>query len=274
MSVKLPDGAWDTHCHVFGPSALYPYAADVAYAPEDRPREMLFAMHRSINAAHGVIVQPGCHGLDMTVTLDAIAASGGSYRGVALVAEDVSFAELERLHEGGIRGIRFNYVPRLGPVPSDDVVRSLAQRIAPLGWHIVLHFEPAALAAFEVLSRDLHVPFVIDHFGRITVDDGLDQEPFRALLRMADNANCWIKISGADRASREPPHYHDVIPFAHALLERSAERILWGTDWPHPNVKGPVPAEADLVTLLGEFMPDEGLRRRVLVDNPRVLYGS
>lgn len=274
MSVKLPDGAWDTHCHVFGPAPLYPYASELAYEPEDRPREMLFAMHRSINVARGVIVQPGCHGLDMRVTLDAIAASGGTYRGVALVAEDVTFAELERLHAGGIRGIRFNYVPRLGPVPTHEAVRSLAKRIAPLGWHIVLHFEPAALASFEPLSRELEVPFVFDHFGRITVDGGLDQEPFQALLRMAENPHCWVKISAADRASNTPPHYRDVIPFAHALLENSPERILWGTDWPHPNVKGPLPAETDLVALLSEFIPDAGLRRRVLVDNPQLLYGS
>jgi 2-pyrone-4,6-dicarboxylate lactonase len=274
MTRRLPPGSWDTHCHVFGPAADYPWVENRTYTPDERPRELLFAMHAAIGADRAVIVHPGCHGTDMRVTLDTIAASGGRYRGTALVEPDVAFAELERLHAGGIRGIRFNYARSLGEPPSEATVLELAERIAPLGWHMLLHFDPNEMEGFEPIARRLPVPYVIDHLGRIRVDGGMAQAPFQSLLRYAADPNCWIKISGADRASNQPPHYRDTVPFAQAVIAAAPDRILWGTDWPHPNVIGPMPVEDDLIELLEALVPDEALRRRILIDNPTRLYGD
>lgn len=274
MTHQLPAGSWDTHCHVFGPTAHYPWAASRTYTPAEVPREALFAMHSAIGVDRSVIVHPACHGFDMRVTLDAIAATNGRYRGIALVPDNVDFAELDRLHAGGIRGIRFNYARSLGSVPDTNTVLGLAERIAPLGWHIVLHFDPADLMGFESVARRLPVPYVIDHLGRIRVDGGLGQEPFQALLGIAVDPNCWIKVSGADRASAKPPRYRDTIPFVQALIDAAPDRILWGTDWPHPNVSGPAPRETNLIALLHAFAPDETVRRRILIDNPERLYGE
>ncbi len=270
---RLPDGSWDTHCHVFGPAEIYPWAADRSYTPPEAPREMLADMHSAIGVSRAVIVHPACHGLDMRVTLDAIEASGGRHRGIALVSEDIGFDALLRLDEGGIRGIRFNYAPALARVPSDEEVLRLAERIAPLGWHMLFHFDPDALPGFIPLARKLPVPYVIDHLGRIRVEGGMSQAPFKALEELAQDENCWIKISGADRASASPPDYLDTVPFARALVAAAPDRILWGTDFPHPNVRGPMPRESDLVALLHHFVPDEGLRERILIDNPERLYG-
>jgi len=271
---RLPAGSWDTHCHVFGPAFEYPWAERRTYTPEEVPRETVFAMHDAIGAERAVIVHPACHGFDMGVTLDAIAATDGRYRGIALVDESMRDAELKRLHAGGIRGIRFNYAPSLGQAPSRETVLALAKRIAPLGWHILFHFDPAAIEGFEPLAAELPVPFVIDHLGRIRAEHGLDQAPFRALLRLARNERCWIKISGADRASSQDHGYDDSIPFAHALIEAIPQRILWGTDFPHPNIIGSMPQEGDLVALLRKFVPDEALRHAILTENPLPLYGN
>ena len=271
---KLPAGSWDTHCHVFGPAADYPWAEPRPYTPAEAPRETLFALHAKFGVDRAVIVHPTCHGTDMRVTLDAIAATGGRYRGIALVQPDISFAELEALHAGGIRGIRFNYTRRLGEVPSPELLLGLSERIAPLGWHIVLHFDPDDMPGFEAIAGQLPVPYVIDHMGRIRAERGIDQEPFQALLRMAADPKCWIKISAADRASSEDRGYRDTVPFAHALIAAQPDRILWGTDYPHPGVRLPVPEEADLVELLHVFVPDEALRHRILIDNPERLYGN
>ncbi|WP_066800829.1 amidohydrolase family protein [Sphingomonas soli] len=271
---RLPAGSWDTHCHVFGPAADYPWAEPRTYTPAESSREALAEMHASIGADRAVIVHPACHGYDMRVTLDAIAASNGRHRGIALVPPEVTGAELRQLHAGGIRGVRFNYAPALGPVPSAANILSLADRIAPLGWHAVFHFDPQELPGFVAVAARLPVPYVIDHLGRIRVEGGLEQKPFATLLDLAEDPKCWIKISGADRASAAPPHYDDTIPFAQALIAAARDRILWGTDFPHPNVKGPVPREADLVALLRRFVPDEALLRRVLIDNPERLYGK
>lgn len=273
MTIRLPAGSWDTHCHVFGPAADYPWAEPRPYTPEEAPRETLFALHAKFGIERAVIVHPTCHGTDMRVTLDAIAATEGRYRGIALVQPDISFAELEALHAGGIRGIRFNYTRRLGEVPSPELLLGLSERIAPLGWHIVLHFDPDDIPGFEAIAGELPVPYVIDHMGRIRAERGVDQEPFQALLRMAADPNCWIKISGADRASSEDRNYRDTVPFAQALVAAQPDRILWGTDFPHPGVRMPVD-EADLIELLGVFVPDEALRRRILIDNPERLYGN
>jgi predicted TIM-barrel fold metal-dependent hydrolase len=269
----LPPGACDAHCHVFGPAARFPYAPDRSYTPPDAPVEQLRRLHAHLGISRAVIVHASCHGSDMAVTLDAIASSGNLYRGVAVVDGSVTDAELQRLHDGGIRGIRFNFVKHLGGVPDLAVFYRLLARIKPLGWHIVLHFDAGDLLEQRELLARIDVPFIIDHMGRVKAADGLEQKPFRALTDLyRDNPLAWIKISGAERVSVGKRPFRDAVPFAQALIAIDAGRLLWGTDWPHPNISKDMPNDGELVDLLGEMCPDERLRHQILVDNPTRMY--
>ena len=268
-----PPGACDAHCHIFGPGAVYPYAPDRSYTPPDAPLSRFKELQATLGLSRAVLVNASCHGTDNTVILDAIAQSGGSYRGVANVGKSISDEELARLNDGGIRGIRFNFVQHLGGTPDMDVFHDLVERIVPLGWHVVLHFDAADLLQFGDMLRSLPVPFIIDHMGRVPTRDGLDQKPFGILLDTARMDNCWIKICGAERISSAGPPFTDAVPFARAVLEVASDRTLWGTDWPHPNIKRHMPNDGDLVDLIPLFMPDAALQRKVLVDNPHRLYG-
>ena len=268
-----PPGACDAHCHIFGPGAVYPYAPNRSYTPPDAPLARFKELQTTLGLSRAVLVNASCHGTDNTVILDAIAQSAGSYRGVANVGKSISDAELAQLNDGGIRGIRFNFVQHLGGTPDMDVFHDLVERIVPLGWHVVLHFDAADLLDFGAMLRSLPVPFIIDHMGRVPTRDGLDQKPFAILLDTARMDNCWVKICGAERISSAGPPFTDAVPFAQAVLEVAPDRTLWGTDWPHPNIKRHMPNDGDLVDLIPLFVPDAALRRKVLVDNPHRLYG-
>ncbi len=271
----LPAGACDAHCHVFGPAARFPYSPDRSYTPPDAPVDELRRLHERLGISRAIIVHASCHGTDMEVTLDAIASSGGAYRGVACVQDGVTDAELERLHQGGIRGIRFNFVKHLGGVPDLAVFYRLLGRIKPLGWHLVLHFDADDLLAQHDLLARIDVPFIIDHMGRVRAADGLDQAPFRALLDLyRTNPWAWIKVCGAERVSAGKRPFRDAVPFAQALIAADSHRILWGTDWPHPNIARDMPNDGELVDLFGEMCPDADLRARILVDNPTRMYWS
>jgi 2-pyrone-4,6-dicarboxylate lactonase len=273
--LALPPGACDAHCHVFGPAMKFPYAADRSYTPPDAPVEHLRALHAHLGISRAVIVHASCHGSEMDVTLDAIASSHGSYRGVAVVEDSISDRELERLHAGGIRGIRFNFVKHLGGVPDLNVFYRLLARIKPLGWHIVLHFDAGDLLEQQALLARIDVPFIIDHMGRVKAADGLEQEPFQSLLTLYRvNPLAWIKISGAERVSVGKRPFRDSVPFAQALIAIDAGRLLWGTDWPHPNITRDMPNDGELVDLLAEMCPDVAMRNRILVDNPTRMYWS
>ena len=273
--LALPPGACDAHCHVFGPAMKFPYAADRSYTPPDAPVEHLRALHAHLGISRAVIVHASCHGSEMDVTLDAIASSKGNYRGVAVVEGSVSDRELERLHAGGIRGIRFNFVKHLGGVPDLNVFYRLLARIKPLGWHIVLHFDAGDLLEQQALLARIDVPFIIDHMGRVKAGDGLDQKPFQSLLALYRvNPLAWIKICGAERVSVGKRPFRDAVPFAQALIAIDAGRLLWGTDWPHPNITRDMPNDGELVDLLGEMCPDVAMRNRILVDNPTRMYWS
>lgn len=269
---RAPASACDAHCHIFGPGDVYPYAPDRSYTPPDAPLARFQELQATLGLERAVLVNASCHGTDNTVILDAIAQSEGKYRGVANVGASITDAELERLDEGGIRGIRFNFVKHLGGTPDLGVFEKLVARIKPLGWHVVLHFDAADLVEFDGLLRELPVPFVIDHMGRVPTKDGLDQRPFKILLETARMENCWVKICGAERISSTGPPFTDAVPFAQAILEVAPDRTLWGTDWPHPNIKKHMPNDGDLVDLIPLFMPDAALQRKVLVDNPHRLY--
>ena len=274
-SWTLPPGACDAHCHVFGPAGNFPYAADRSYTPPDAPIENLRRLHAKLGVSRAVIVHASCHGTEMEVTLDAIASSDGRYRGVACVEDRVTDRELERLHTGGIRGIRFNFVKHLGGVPDLAVFYRLLERIKPLGWHVVLHFDAEdILSQAELLGR-IDVPFIIDHMGRVKAADGLSQAPFQSLLALyRNNPLAWIKVCGAERVSSGKRPFLDAVPFAQALIAEDASRILWGTDWPHPNITKDMPNDGELVNLFAQICPDPALQRRILVDNPTRIYWS
>ena len=266
-----PAGACDAHCHVFGPAAKYPYSATRAYTPPDAPVEHLRRLHARLGISRAVIVHASCHGTDMRVTLDAIASSNSSYRGVAMVGSGVTDAGLERLHAGGIRGVRFNFVSHLGGAPDLALFDSMLSRVGDLGWHIVLHLDAEDIVVYSDRIKRIPVPFVIDHMGRVRAERGLDQKPFKLLLDLMRNELAWVKVCGAERVSSTGKPFRDAIPFAAALIEAAPDRILWGTDWPHPNVKV-MPNDGETVDLFAEFCPDESVRRRILVDNPTRLY--
>lgn len=269
----MPAKACDAHCHVFGPAAQFPYAPKRSYTPPDAPKERLMALHRFLGIERAVIVQASCHGTDNRATLDAIAASEGRYRGIAIVDGSFTERDFRSLHEGGIRGARFNFVKHLGGMPDLDVFRSVIKRIEPLGWHLVLHLGAGDIVELSELIRALPLPFVIDHMGRVKAAAGLEQEPFKALLELMRLETCYVKVCGSERVSTAGAPFADAVPFARALVEAAPDRVLWGTDWPHPNIAKHMPNDGDLVDLVPLIAPTEEYRRKLLVENPARLYG-
>lgn len=267
----LPPGSCDTHVHVWGPFDRFPVAKGAPYTPPERTRKDLAALHARLGIERAVIVQTTVYKADNRAMLDAIAASNGAYRGVALVDESFGDAEYRALHDGGVRGVRFGFLQHLGGVPDLALLRRTAERIREMGWHLVLHLDAASIVAFEELLRSLRLSVVVDHMGRVPVPEGMDHPAFRILLDLLKQPDWWVKVSGAERISAAGPPFRDAIPFARRLIEAAPERTLWGTDWPHPNVRWE-PDEADLVDLLPEF-GDAAARQRLLVDNPARLYG-
>jgi 2-pyrone-4,6-dicarboxylate lactonase len=272
MPFKPPPLACDAHCHVFGPAAKFPYAPDAAYRPSDAPFEELQRLHKTLGIERAVIVHASCHGSDMRVTLDAIARSGGCYRGTAIIDPTFSEKKFQEMHDGGIRGVRFNFVKHLGGRPDMGFFRTTVERLRAMGWHLILHLDAEDLVEFEATFKKLPIPFVIDHMGRMKADEGLEQAPFKTLLSFLRNENAWVKICGAERVSSKGPPFTDAVPFARALIQAAPERILWGTDWPHPNVKW-LPDDAALVDLFVLMAPESALQKQILVDNPARLYG-
>jgi 2-pyrone-4,6-dicarboxylate lactonase len=270
--LRLPAGACDAHVHIFGPRAVFPFAEGRRYTPADAPKEMLFRLHERLGIQHCVIVQPACHGMDNSVTADATAATGGAYKGIALVPPSVPDVELQRLATAGLCGARFHYMDHLATGPAIDEVIAFGKRLAPLGWHLQIHMEAAMIADLAPALRRAPVPVVIDHMGRIDASLGLDQPAFHALLGLLEDRNIWVKVSGADRVTRQGPPYSDAVPFARKLVSECGDRCVWGTDWPHPNHRGPMPDDGTLVDLIAEIAPGEAARQALLVDNPRRLY--
>jgi len=269
---RLPPDACDAHCHVFGPADRFPYAPERSYTPPDAPVAALRALHRTIGVSRAVIVQASCHGTDNRAMLDAIASSGGAYRGIAIVGPGISDAELATLDRGGVRGVRFNFVAHLGGAPDLELFDRTIDRIGELGWHVVLHLDAEDILTYQDRIGRLRVPFVIDHMGRVKAASGLDQAPFKRLLELMRNPLAWVKICGGERVSSRGKPFDDAIEFAAALIEAAPDRVLWGTDWPHPNIAGDMPNDGELVDLFARVTGDETLRRKVLVDNPTRLY--
>lgn len=273
MTTRLPPGACNAHCHVFGPRQQFPYAADAPFVPaEDAPREALYALNDRLGLNRCVVVQSTCHGWDNSVTAHALAGRPGDYRGIALLRTDVADAELEQLDAAGFCGVRFNYMGHLGTrVPVADVL-ALAQRLVRLGWHLQVHGDTRLLTEVAPALQASPVPVVIDHIGRIDAGLGLEQEAFDALRRLMDSPTFWVKVSGVDRITRLGPPYDDAVPFAARVVADYPERVVWGNDWPHPNHVGPVPVEEELVAQVLRMAPTAQAVQRLMVDNPQRLY--
>lgn len=272
-TVTLPKGATDCHCHIFGPQDVFPFDPASGFKPADAPKEALFALHDQMGIERCVIVQSGCHGHDNRVVADAIAARPGRYLGIALAPADIEATQLKALDNQGFRGLRFNYMSHLAPGADRDALRALAPRLADLGWHLQIHMEDRLIAPMTPWLADLPVPVVIDHFGRIDASRPRDQAEFQALLRLLDHEHLWCKVSGSERASRQDPPYDDAVPYAREVVQRFPDRVLWGTDWPHPNFRADPPDDGDLFDLLPRIAPTEALMQSLLVENPERLYG-
>ena len=272
--IALPKDACDSHCHVFGPAARFPYAPERAYTPVDVPKEHLFRLHRHLGLSRGVIVQASCHGSDNRALVDALEAGQGRYKGIAMVKADVTEAALRDLDAAGVRGVRFNFVRHLGKGAAFDAMRTVIEKIQPLGWHVVVHFDADRLVDLTDELTSIPVPVVIDHMGRPDASQGVAQEPFQRLLALIRDTRFWVKVSGSERITRQGPPYDDAVPFARALMQAVPDRVLWGTDFPHPNIRPPIPDDGALVDLLARIAPTPAEMQALLVDNPTRLYWS
>ncbi len=269
-----PPGAVDAHCHVFGPGDVFPYAPERKYTPTDASKEQLFALRDFLGFDRNVIVQATCHGADNSALVDALLAADGRARGVATIRPGVSRSELAQMNAAGVRGIRFNFVKRLADPKPDDYYRGLVDLVAELGWHIVVYFEAADLAERWQLFTSFPTPVIVDHMGRPDVTQPVEGPGFSLFTRfLSENPNVWSKVSCPERLSKSgPPGYDDVVPFARHLVETFGDRVLWGTDWPHPNMKSHMPDDGQLVDVIPRIAPTDDLQRRLLVDNPMRLY--
>ncbi|MCC6878463.1 MAG: amidohydrolase family protein [Rhodocyclaceae bacterium] len=270
----VPPGAVDAHCHVFGPAAQFPFAPERKYTPCDASKDLLFALRDHLGFARNVIVQATCHGADNRAMADACRASGGRARGVATVRRQVTDAELQALHEAGVRGVRFNFLKRLVDFTPKDELLEIAGRIATFGWHVVVYFEAQDLPELWDFLTTLPTTVVVDHMGRPDVTKPVDGPEFGLFLRlMREHPDVWSKVSCPERLSKSgPPSYDDVVPFAKRIVEDFPGRVLWGTDWPHPNLKGHMPDDGRLVDFIPRIATTAERQRKLLVDNPMRLY--
>ena len=279
----LPAGSVDAHCHVFGPGHQFPYAPERKYTPCDASKEQLFALRDHLGFDKNVIVQATCHGSDNRALVDALLASNNRARGVATVKRDVSDDQLQVMHAAGVRGTRFNFVKRLADFTPREVLLEIAHRIAPLGWHVVVYFEAQDLPELYDFFTALPTTVVVDHMGRPDVSKAVDGPEFALFVKMMrEHPNIWSKVSCPERLSVSGPPaldgeqhaYADVVPFAKYLVENFSDRVLWGTDWPHPNLKDHMPDDGLLVDFIPHIATTPDLQRKLLVDNPTRLYWS
>lgn len=270
----LPFGAVDAHCHVFGPSERFPFAPERKYTPCDAGKDKLFELRDRLGFTKNVVVQATCHGSDNSAMLDALRSSRGRARGVATIEPDITQGELEEMHESGVRGVRFNYVKRLVDPEPDAYYHRIIEKITPLDWHVVVYFEAADLAQRWDFFTSLEATIVVDHMGRPDVSKPVDGPEFELFLRfMREHENVWSKVTCPERLSLTgPPNYDDVVPFARLVTEEFSDRVLWGTDWPHPNLKSHMPDDGKLVDFIPRIATTHDLQQRLLVTNPNRLY--
>jgi 2-pyrone-4,6-dicarboxylate lactonase len=278
---RLPPGSVDAHCHVFGPGAQFPYAPERKYTPCDAGKDQLFALRDHLGFARNVVVQATCHGADNSAMIDALLNSNGQARGVATVRRDITDNELQSMHKAGVRGVRFNFVKRLVDFTPKDELMLIASRIAEFGWHVVIYFEAQDLPELWEFFTGLPTDVVVDHMGRPDVTKPIDGPEFTLLLKfMREHPNVWSKVSCPERLSVSGPRaldgernaYRDVVPFARRVVEEFPDRVLWGTDWPHPNLNDHMPDDGLLVDYIPHIATTSALQRKLLIDNPMRLY--
>ena len=279
----LPAGAVDAHCHVFGPGDQFPFAPERKYTPCDASKGQLFALRDHLGFDKNVIVAASCHGTDNRAVVDALLNSNNKARGVATVNREVKDQELEEMHAAGVRGVRFNFLKRLVDFTPKEELMEIAARVAPLGWHVVVHFEGADLAELWDFFTALPTKVVVDHMGRPNVAQGVDGPEFKLFIKLlTEHENIWSKVTCPERLSVTGPRalngeqnaYQDVVPFGRYLVENFSDRVLSGTDWPHPNLSKYMPDDGLLVDWIPHIARTPELQKKLLVDNPMRLYWS
>jgi 2-pyrone-4,6-dicarboxylate lactonase len=271
---QLPSGTVDAHCHVFGPGNVFPFARERKYTPCDASKEELFALRDFLGVSRNVVVQATCHGSDNSAMLDVLRSANGAARGVATVEPDVSEHELAEMHEAGVRGVRFNYVRRLVDPEPDEYYHRIVEKIAPLGWHVVVYFEAADLAERWDFFTSIETRVIVDHMGCPDVSKPVDGPDFTRFVRLLDeHENIWTKVTCPERYSISgAPNFADAVPFAQRIVEEFPERVLWGTDWPHPNLKGFMPDDGKIVDFIPRIARSGEQQHKLLVANPARLY--
>jgi len=268
-----PAGAVDAHCHVFGPADQFPFAPERKYTPCDAGKDKLFALRDHLGFSRNVVVQATCHGKDNRAMVDALKASNGMARGIATVGPDITPDEIAEMDAAGVRGVRFNFVKRLVDDTPKEVFLGIADKIKPFGWHIVVYFEAPDLAELVPFLKQLPTTIVVDHMGRPDVTKGVDHPDFQRFVSlMRDNEHIWTKVTCPERLTVAGPPYDDVVPYAAHIVEQFPDRVLWGTDWPHPNMKSHMPDDGQLVDYIPRIAPDPEHQRKLLIDNPMHLY--
>ena len=276
----LPHGAVDAHCHVFGPAALFPFAAERKYTPCDASKQQLFALRDRLGASRNVVVQATCHGADNSAMVDAVQSAGDRARGIATVRADVTDRELRRLDEAGVRGVRFNFLKRLVSTSPKDDLAAIAHAIAPMGWHVVIYFEGDDLEDLEGFFATLPTPLVVDHMGRPDVTKPVGGPEFSRFLRFVERNDVWVKVSCPERLTVTGPAaldgeqhaYTDVVPFGRLVIDEFPNSVLWGSDWPHPNLTDHMPDDGLLVDYIPQVATTEEQQLKLLVTNPMRLY--
>ena len=269
----VPAGAVDAHCHVFGPAAEFPFAPERKYTPCDASKQQLFDLRDHLGLSRNVIVQATCHGKNNDAMIDALRAAGDLTRGVAMVEPDITEDELRELDEAGVRGVRFNFLKRLVDVTPREAFMEIAKRVVKIGWHCVVYFESQDLEDLQPFLTSLPGTIVVDHMGRPDVTKPRDDPHFtRFMDLMSVHTNFWVKVSCPERLSVDGPPYNDVVPFARTLVDNFPDRVLWGTDWPHPNMKSHVPDEGHLIDIIPRIANNPEKQQALLVDNPMRLY--
>lgn len=271
----VPEGAVDSHCHVFGPAAKFPYSPARKYTPCDASKEQLFALRDHLGFSRNVIVQASCHSTDNRALVDALETAGELARGIAFVDETVTDEELQAMDKAGVRGVRFNFVKRLVDTVPTEKLKAIAEKIRPLGWHVVVYFEAQDIDDVTPFLEELNMTVVIDHMGRPDVAKGVDSQEFGKFISLMErNPDIWCKVSCPERLTQTPPDYSDVVPFAKTLVDLFPNRVLWGTDWPHPNMKSHTPDDGHLVDVIPQIAITMEQQQALLVTNPMKLYWS
>ena len=273
-SFKPPKGAVDAHCHVFGPESKFPFAPERKYTPCDASKDQLFKLRNFLGFERNVIVQASCHGTNNDALEDALLSSNNLARGVAVVSPDINQSDLKRLDAAGVRAVRFNFLKRLVDNSPRDIFQNIAKKIADLGWHVVVYVEAQDLEDLAPFLKSLPTNIIFDHMARPDVNEGLNSKNFVLFQKLMENEKFWCKTSCPERLSQEGPekNYSDILPFMGVLIKNYTERVLWGTDWPHPNMKSHMPDDGKLVDIIERIAPTEELQRKLLVDNPMQLY--